>query len=420
MEDKWFLLTCLLKVVQSIHGVSWMEYMNDSDILEEIDQLISHDEVSWFFGAGSSFASGLPLMFDLTERVLVILDEKGVLIKDIEEVEAKAADFARQILGRLGENKTVEQLLDQIGDYLAMAHRADSNTADTGLGVFRNDQLSILRKNILSAIKQTVSFGYKHADNPGNCEIGTIEKPIISIDLHVEFFEALFGEVRAGRPGAKYVELFTTNYDTLFEDALSLKGIPYSDGFKGGAVGYWEPSNFSSNENAVRFSKLHGSVDWSIYEGKRIVRRRFSDQYPPTDADLLIYPQSSKYEFARREPYDTLFQRFRQHLAKPSGQVLCVCGYSFGDLHIDHEIETAMSHPDSDLTLVIFTKSPSKKLENWLTRSFGERIYILTEDSVYRGGEQYCKVTDGHSYDWWTFQGVVKKLKNAKSYAGAA
>lgn len=394
--------------------------MNDEDVLEEIDQLISHDEVSWFFGAGSSYASGLPLMFDLTERVINILDENGVVIQSSDGVEIKAADFSKQIIEKLGKNKTVEQLLDQIGDYLAMAHRADSNTADTGLGVFRNDQLSILRQYILGAIKQTVSFGYKHSTDPNQCKIGTIEKPIISIDLHVEFIDALFGEVRAGRPGAKYIELFTTNYDSLFEDALALKGIPYSDGFKGGAVAYWEPEKFLSDDNAVRLSKLHGSVDWSIYEGKRIVRRRFSDRYPPTNADLLIYPQSSKYEFARREPYDSLFQRFRKHLSRPSGQVLCICGYSFGDLHIDHEIEAAMSHPDSDLTLVIFTKSPGDKLKNWLGRSFGERIYILAEDSIYRGNTQYCKVADGESSDRWTFQGVVKILKNAKSSAGAA
>lgn len=86
----------------------------------------------------------------------------------------------------------------------------------------------------------TVRWGYvpPGKDSDGE-EEGIPGKPIVEADDHVAFICALFGTAQAGlqerRPP---VNLFTTNYDILIEDALALACIPYWDGFTGGAVAF--------------------------------------------------------------------------------------------------------------------------------------------------------------------------------------
>jgi len=392
--------------------------MNDDQIEEDLDRLLSHDRLSWLFGAGSSCASGLPLMDGLTARVLIILEEAGETIENEAGEAVPKAEFCSSILAEVGPHSTVEQLLDQVADYLAIALRAHNHLATTSWGKFRNDRLAELRLNILRAIRDTVSAGYRHHADPALREIGTREATIVSIEHHLEFLEALFGEVRAGRPRTQCVDIFSLNYDTLFEDALGLSGLAYSDGFVGGAVAYWDPSHFQTDINCVRVMKLHGSIDWTTFQNRRIVRRRIADRYPDQGSDLLIYPQASKYEFSRREPYDTLFQRFRERLERVDGQVLAVCGYGFGDSHVNAHIEDAMAKPDAGLTLVIFSKALTPVLEIWRSGSFGERVYVLCEDAIYRGKDRYRVAPDGHPYDWWTFEGTTKRLRNVRLASG--
>ena len=137
---------------------------------------------------------------------------------------------------------------------------------------------------------------------------------------------------------------------------LRWKAIAYHDGFRGGAVAYWDATiNDGSTEpdDVVRASvtKIHGSIDW-VQVGGRIVRRRIIDSYPEGHTDLLIYPQALKYDLAQREPFDTLFQRFRTSLNRRLPQVLLVCGYGFEDDHVDREMELALKREDSQLTII--------------------------------------------------------------------
>ena len=57
----------------------------------------------------------------------------------------------------------------------------------------------------------------------------------------------------------------------------------------------------------------------------------------------MIYPQAIKYIHAQSDPFAELFQRFRHRLGSGTDQVLLICGYSFGDEHINSEIEEALS-----------------------------------------------------------------------------
>ena len=204
------------------------------------------------------------------------------------------------------------------------------------------------------------------------------EDPILCIDHHVSFINVLFGLLRAGRElRVQPIEFFTTNYDTLIEDALAFQAVPYTDGFCGGAVAHWDPSTMDGSNSdqkspRAKVTKIHGSIDWTRL-GDRIIRRRISDAYPEGQTDLLIYPQALKYELTKREPFDTLFAQLRKALNRTSPQVLFVCGYGFGDEHIDQEICFALSREDSQLTLVAFSQ---KMMVDLLTGSLGHSVSV--------------------------------------------
>jgi SIR2-like protein len=72
--------------------------------------------------------------------------------------------------------------------------------------------------------------------------------------------------LRVGKSsGLDQVDYFVLNYDTLIENALSLEKIPYTDGFDGGAVGWWDNRTYERRELSARVFKIHGSIDgWNL------------------------------------------------------------------------------------------------------------------------------------------------------------
>ena len=328
------------------------DYMTET-IVEDLAQLSSHGHQMWLLGAGASVESNLPLVSGLTSRVRTILGDtpfaeeahRGTMIGHL--IEGLRSD--------IGPQATIEDILDHLADHLSIARRSAEQTAPMKLlapdGAARTEQfafveLQTVHQEILETIRDTLRWGYVHSDNPGESIEGTPEKPILRIHHHVSFIDVLFGVLRAGRElRVQPIEFFTTNYDTLIQDALALQAVQYTDGFCGGAVAHWDRSTMggaNSHLQAVRarVTKIHGSIDWTRF-GNGIIRRRISDAYPEGQTDLLIYPQALKYELTKREPFDTLFAQFRNALNRPSPQVLFVCGYGFGDEHIDQEVYLA-------------------------------------------------------------------------------
>ncbi len=81
---------------------------------------------------------------------------------------------------------------------------------------------------------------------------------------------------RANRLLSKQVNIFTTNIDTLVENAAELAQIEFNDGFKGSIKQVFDESNFqkSYNKTSLHFQnvseipvfnylKMHGSINWS-------------------------------------------------------------------------------------------------------------------------------------------------------------
>ncbi len=74
---------------------------------------------------------------------------------------------------------------------------------------------------------------------------------------------------------------------------------------------------------------------------------RYGSKYLSDSSNLLIYPQATKYIETQKDPFATLFQQFRNELQISTNNTLLICGYSFGDEHINAEIEFALTSPNN-------------------------------------------------------------------------
>lgn len=134
------------------------------------------------------------------------------------------------------------------------------------------------------------------------------------------------------------VEIFTTNYDLLFEEAFENVRAPYFDGFTGGSSPFFDPVTVAGDDLPPRWSrlwKLHGSLGWSL-EKDTVVRGK------GRSATQLIYPDHLKYDLTQKQPYAALFERLRNFLLTPD-TLLLATGFSFRDSHITTVIDEALA-----------------------------------------------------------------------------
>jgi hypothetical protein len=127
------------------------------------------------------------------------------------------------------------------------------------------------------------------------------------------------------------VEVFTTNYDLLSEQAFERFRIPYFDGFSGSKDAFLDSHSIDHDELPPRWArlwKLHGSINWTLNGAKQVCRGGTAI------SKCIIHPSHLKYDESRRMPYLAMIDRLRTFIRKPSS-VLVVCGYSFRDEHLN-------------------------------------------------------------------------------------
>lgn len=174
--------------------------------------------------------------------------------------------------------------------------------------------------------------------------------------------QTFLNKLTSRKPSDSRVQLFTTNYDTLFEQAANNAGFTIVDGFS-----YTQPRVFSGryfdydfvNRERTRLKneesfvpkvfhlyKLHGSLTWEK-DNNRIVQKSEDPKVP-----LIIYPASDKYESSYEQPYFEMMSRFQQALRKEN-VLLVIIGFGFKDKHIQSAIlEAVEQNPSFQLVIV--------------------------------------------------------------------
>lgn len=351
--------------------------------------------------------------------------DPSTLDKEGQDYEERLS--ARQLLAEVRGNypkegvSHIEIYLSEIQDIVAILERqkalgVESPVHITSQGNKYSAEAALL---VLKKIKESI--------------YDILSVKIDTLEHHRDFIKAIHKRLRSGRErSGSTINYFVLNYDTLLEDALALEKISFTDGFIGGSTAWWEPTRLSLVEHdpfdlQARIFKLHGSIDWIKPEGSDMplrVRSALPRQEIVGDGEpVVIYPANIKYREAQNDPYAFLLQNFRHFLRHSEDHVLCVAGYSFGDEHINVEIEQALKKNEG-LSIVAFVgeiELPTK-LMAWLKdSSINSQIQVFGQRAVWKEGKQVLSsVDDGteegaQDFEWYRFE----YLSNLLSGKGA-
>jgi hypothetical protein len=387
------------------------------DGIEELQKLIECGVQYWLLGAGASFDAKIPLMYPLTERVNALI------------LEPELSDLFNKIRQELPDSSHIEHVLSHIGDLIALATRSKSKKAYVGTNEYTTEQLQALHECIISKIAEIIRYGYKPSSATDAEEIGKLGNPIVEIEFHQAFIAALF-DGRSNLEARSRVMFITTNYDTLLEDALTLARRSVHDGFSAGGIGYWIGHDQAYVETLSpqthQLIKLHGSVDWLRAGDGTLVRGRYGTRYLSNLSETIIYPQATKYVETQRDPFANLFGAFRRVLQVSQSHVLCTVGYSFGDEHVNLEVQNQLEYKGNKTNVIAFVKEvPDGKpgtatrlpdsLERWRNNSqYGSRIYVASDKALYVGTERFDPVPLSE-LKWWSFSGLTTFLKTGRA-----
>jgi hypothetical protein len=360
--------------------------------LSELDDLLTQSCKAFLIGAGCSKCAGIPLTAELTAKTLASnhLDAttKTILIA-----------IERLFSGAIAAN--IEDYLSEVVDMVAMAERRNSRCATTSTASLNGINYSAQQlKDAVDQIKRAI--------------VAIIDVEA-NLEVHWKFIQAVHRPIRPGRSTSRRaVDYLVLNYDTLIESALALQKLRYADGMSGGNCAWWDTSTFETDGLDARVLKLHGSIDWSEVSGDPLPRRISKKVTLPigNDGKVLIWPASTKYRETQRDPYAQLASLARKVLRPQSDTqtVLTVCGYSFGDSHVNIEIERALRESGGELTLVVFTsdEEPTGEL-----RRLREDIEVTDQVRIYgRRGFFHgaTAVKSGEDLPWWKFENVARLL----------
>ena len=303
----------ILYVINIHDTIQYMLYHDPSEYIKNLQQLLSSDKkrIGFLFGAGTSLvknpktnASYITGIKDLTSAIEEKLSKnsqyKGAVLEIREEIESENKSY------------TIETLLSNL---------------ELKRQVIGNGCLNNLNKEDIIALICEIKKEIHHQVNITNIDPTRL--------IHADFAEWIKKFDRKTS-----VEVFTTNYDYLFEIAFEHKVLPYYDGFTGSYHPFFHGESVEDLTflpNQTKLWKLHGSLGWHYDDTVKQVLRETANT-----KDILIYPSTLKYDQSRKQPYTALGDRFSNFIKQPD-TVLITCGYSFGDDHINERITTALS-----------------------------------------------------------------------------
>lgn len=142
------------------------------------------------------------------------------------------------------------------------------------------------------------------------------------------------------------IEIFTTNYDLLLEEAFEAVRAPYFDGFVGGREPFFDPVSIANNDLPARWTriwKLHGSLGWCKGEREEVIRSGKSS------ASHLVFPEHLKYDQTQKAPYAALLDRLKTFLSSHDTLLISI-GFSFADAHVSSRIDEGLaSNPSASV-----------------------------------------------------------------------
>ena len=194
-----------------------------SEYIRGIQQVLISDKkrLGFLFGAGSSLAE----KSDKSPTVPAITKMTTEIIKIVGKVQKKYEVALAEIKVELGdENFNIETILSNLEQKATFIGGGKLNTLEKT--DFENLIIEI-KKNVRTMVSV-------HQDKTKNI----VNTAIVNELVHSDFASWI------GQAERKYpIELFTTNYDFLFELGLESKEVAYYDGFCGSLRPFFNPES---------------------------------------------------------------------------------------------------------------------------------------------------------------------------------
>lgn len=317
------------------------------------DCLSRHDRpLAFLFGAGTSCCVDR-VSSNASDKLAtpLIPDVRNLTIKCRKAVEDLGSDHASgwsAIVARC-DSTNHEPNVEHILDMLHMMIEA----------IGPSDQLAGLDREALREIDLCIRKCIADVVNPELEHVPPSEIP------HHKFAQWLAKTVRK-----LPVEIFTVNYDILFELAFEAVRLPFFDGFIGSHEPFFYPDSLLHPQWApaagwTRLWKIHGSVNWRRRPDKHIVRA-----HQPQSTGEMILPTFEKYDKSRQEPYVAYINQLDRFLGRDNA-LLVVNGFGFGDEHLNDVIVRRLeNNPRAHVFALMFAEldQTSSRIRDYATQ----------------------------------------------------
>ena len=290
--------------------------------LEYLRQTMSQDSKP----IGFFLSAGCPLSVKMGKRKLPLIPDIKELSKRINKELSSNLKYNRlikELKKAKRDHENVENVLSFIRGLLEVAKGGSVR----GL---LEDELEDLDKLVCQKIRRKVNVLLPEEETPYH----KLAKWIKSIERK------------------EAINVFTTNYDLLMEQAFDSLEVPYFDGFVGSRRPFFDLKAVEENlipRHWSRLWKVHGSINWYKEEcNDRIKVYRSSEL--KNEASRLIYPSHLKYDQSRKMPYVALIDQLNRFVRKQSS-FLILSGYSFNDDHINGTLINALQANPTGMVL---------------------------------------------------------------------
>jgi hypothetical protein len=333
--------------------------------------------------------SGLPMALTAEKSMMPRIKFEGTykdLIKDKADSEAKKlergeANFEDDLRIAIELLKGYE--IQKHGELNNLKNEINSNIKELLKSVLQNEEIFLekLSKEENREVEKNSESSEKNKEKKENFLL-LLEKFLLSFSTRTATRDRL--------------NIFTTNYDRFIEFGLDEAGILTLDRFIGKLKPimrfhrvdldyHYNPPGIRGEpryvEGVVRYTKLHGSIDWQ-FENGQIVKNplpfgaEVDDKYFNNPYDrVVIYPNSAKAIETSFFPYSELFRDFSTAICRPNS-VLVTYGYGFGDSHINRIIKDMLTIPSTHLVIISYDLA-NNRIQNFIERCNESQLTLL-------------------------------------------
>lgn len=325
---------------------------DEVELCAHLATLLRLENVGILLGAGASVTAGGKTMWSLWSDFLAASPTTAQWLHDNGFVSAEAIETNPK-------NRVVPNV-ERLGDSLEIAIAEWTRQGHAELPALKDARAHLARAVVRAAMLQPDWW----------CSSASAEADAEQLQHHRTILQKL---VAARQPGQAAPWVFTTNYDLAVEWAAESIDLQVVNGFLGIHKRRFSPHSFdlgyrnTQARGEARFgiyniylAKLHGSLSWreeddEVYEVQALLAgmqiREFLDNYTETELGLMVMPRAAKYMQTVGYVLGELFRRFSEFLSSPQ-TALVVCGYGFGDEHINRLLRSALLNPT--LQLVVY------------------------------------------------------------------